>query len=259
MENKKKEKTKIDIILPNYNSSKFIIKTVESILRQTYKNWKLIIVDDFSNIETKNILKKISKKKNIKVYFLNKNHGAGFCRNFALKKSNSPYIAFIDSDDTWTKDKLKKQIRFMKNNNFLFSYTDYKTFGQKNRKVNNPSKLNYTDFLRNTSIATSTMMIKRNIIGKIKFTNTKICEDFFFKCKLLKKIGYAYCLKEYLTNYRIRRNSLQSNNLKNFFWIWKINKNYNKLNIFDNFISLLFISLNSLKKYGGKNIFKFSI
>ena len=64
MENKKKEKTKIDIILPNYNSSKFIIKTVESILRQTYKNWKLIIVDDFSNIETKNILKKILKKKN---------------------------------------------------------------------------------------------------------------------------------------------------------------------------------------------------
>ena len=257
MENKKKEKTKIDIILPNYNSSKFIIKTIESILRQTYKNWKLIIVDDFSNIETKNILKKISKRKNIKVYFLNKNRGAGFCRNFAIKKSNSPYIAFIDSDDTWKKDKLKKQISFMKNNDFLFSYTDYKTFGEKNRKVSNPSKIDYTGFLRNTSIATSTMMIKRNIIGNIKFTDTKICEDFFFKCKLLKKIGHAYCLKQYLTNYRIREKSLQSNNLRNFYWIWKINRNYNKLNIIDNFISLFFISINSLKKYGGKNIFKF--
>jgi len=191
MENKKKEKTKIDIILPNYNSSKFIIKTIESILRQTYKNWKLIIVDDFSNIETKNILKKISKKKNIKVFFLNKNRGAGFCRNFAIKKSNSPYVAFIDSDDIWKKDKLKKQINFMKNNNFFFSYTDYKTFGTKNRKINNPSKIDYTGFLKNTSIATSTMMIKRNIIGNIKFTNTKICEDFVFKCKLLKKIGHA--------------------------------------------------------------------
>ncbi len=255
MENKKKEKTKIDIILPNYNSSKFIIKTIRSILRQTYKNWKLIIVDDFSNIETVNILKKISKKKNIKVFFLNRNRGAGFCRNFAIKKSNSPYIAFIDSDDIWKKDKLKKQISFMKKNNFLFSYTDYKTFGEKNRKVSNPSKIDYNSFLKNTSIATSTMMIKRNIIGNIKFTDTKICEDFFFKCKLLKKIGYAYCLKEYLTNYRIRKKSLQSNNLRNFYWIWKINKNYNKLNIFDNFVSLLFISLNSLMKYGGKNIF----
>ena len=188
MENKKKEKTKIDIILPNYNSSQFIIKTIKSILNQSYKNWKLIIVDDFSDKKTKNILKKISKKKNVKIFFLNKNYGAGFCRNFAIKKSNSPYLAFIDSDDIWEKDKLKKQISFMKKNNFSFSYTDYKTFGEKNRKVNSPTKLNYYDFLRNTSIATSTMMIKRNVIGNIRFTNTKICEDFFFKCKLLKKL-----------------------------------------------------------------------
>ena len=174
MENKKKEKTKIDIILPNYNSSKFIIKTIKSILHQTYKNWKLIIVDDCSDAKTRNILKKISRKKNIKVFFLNKNHGAGFCRNFAIKNSNSPYLAFIDSDDIWKKDKLKKQISFMKNNNFLFSYTNYETFGEKKRKINNPSNLDYIGFLRNTSIATSTMMIKRNIIGNIKFTETKI-------------------------------------------------------------------------------------
>ena len=256
MENKK-EKTKIDIILPNYNSSKFINQTISSILKQTYKNWKLIIVDDFSNTITKNILKKISKRKNIKVFFLNKNHGAGFCRNFGIKKSNSPYVAFIDSDDIWHKDKLKKQISFMKKNNFSFSFTDYKTFGEKKRNVNSPSKLNYSKFLRNTSIATSTMMIKREIIGNIKFTNTKICEDFFFKCRLLKKVGYAFCLKQYLTNYRIRKNSLQSSNLRNFYWIWKINKNYNKLSVIENFISLIFISINSLKKYGVKNIFKF--
>ena len=254
MENKK-EKIKIDIILPNYNSSKFINQTISSILKQTYKNWRLIIVDDSSDTKTKNILKKISKRKNIKVFFLNKNHGAGFCRNFGIKRSNSPYIAFIDSDDIWQKDKLRKQISFMKKNNFSFSFTDYKTFGEKKRNIKNPSKLNYLDFLRNTSIATSTMMVKRNIIGNIKFTNTKICEDFFFKCKLLKKVGYAFCLSQYLTSYRIRKNSLQSSNLKNFYWIWKINKKYNKLNIIDNLISLTYISINSLKKYGGKNIF----
>ena len=133
MANKKKEKTKIDIILPNYNSSQFILDTIKSISRQTYKNWKLIIVDDFSDKETKNILKKISKKKNIQVFFLNTNRGAGFCRNFAIKKSKSPYIAFIDSDDIWKKNKLEKQINFMKKNNFLFSYTDYETFGKKKR------------------------------------------------------------------------------------------------------------------------------
>ena len=254
MENKKKEKTKIDIILPNYNSSQFIIRTIKSILNQSYKNWKLIIVDDFSNKETQDILKKFSKKNKIKIYWSNKNRGAGYCRNYAIKKSNSPYLAFIDSDDVWKKDKLKKQINFMKKNNCSFSYTNYETFGDKNRKVDSPSKLSYSAFIKNTSIATSTMMIKRNKINNIKFTNTKICEDYFFKCKLLKKVNFALCLNQYLTKYRVRKGSLQSNNLKNFYWIWKINKDFNKLNFLNNLISLFFISLNSLKKYGGKNI-----
>ena len=122
MENKIQEKTKIDIILPNYNSSKFIFQTINSILKQTYKNWKLIIVDDFSDTQTKNILKEISKRKNIKVFYLNKNHGAGFCRNFAIKKSNSPYVAFIDSDDIWEKDKLKTNKFYEKKQFFIFIY-----------------------------------------------------------------------------------------------------------------------------------------
>ena len=255
MENKKKEKTKIDIILPNYNSSQFIVETVNSIINQTYKNWKLIIVDDFSDRKTVNILKKISKNKKIKIFLLKKNKGAGFCRNYAIKKSNSPYIAFIDSDDIWKKNKLKNQIKFMKKNNFLFTYTNYETFGKKYKKIINPSKLDYSKFIKNTSIATSTMMIKRNTINNIKFTNSKICEDYYFKCRLLKKTKFAYCLESNLAKYRIRDNSLQSSNIRNFYWIWKINKNLNKLNFFENILSLFFISLNSLKKYGGKNIF----
>ena len=255
MENKKKEKTKIDIILPNYNSFEFITETVKSILNQTYKNWRLIIVDDFSDEKTRSLLKKISKNKNIKVYFMKKNRGAGFCRNYAIKKSKSPYLAFIDSDDIWGKNKLRNQIKFIKKNNFPFSYTNYETFGLKKRKIKNPLKLNYITFLRNTSIATSTMLVKRSLIGKTKFINTKICEDYYFKCQLLTKTKYAYCLNQYLTKYRIRKNSLQSSNLKNFFWIWKINKDFNKLNFLDNCISLFFITINSLRKYGGKNIF----
>jgi len=253
MENKEKEK--IDIILPNYNSSLFITETINSVLNQSYKNWKLIIVDDFSDKKTVNILKKITSNKKIKVFWQKKNRGAGFCRNYAIKKSNSPFVAFIDSDDIWKKNKLKNQIDFMKKNNFSLTYTNYETFGKKMKKIINPPKLDYSNFIRNTSIATSTMMVRRKEIKNIKFTNTKICEDYFFKCKLLKKIKFAYCLKKNLTRYRIRDKSLQSNNIRNFYWIWKINKDYNNLNFFENFISLFFISLNSIKKYGGKNIF----
>ena len=252
MANKKEKKVKIDIILPNFNSSDFIKETIKSIIDQTFKNWKLIIVDDCSDKKTKSILKKFSKNKKIKIFWLKRNKGAGYCRNYAIKKSKSPYLAFIDSDDIWKKDKLETQLRFMENNNYLFTYTNYETFGNKIRFIVPAKEYDFKKFINDTSICTSTMIVKRNILKNIEFTNSEICEDYFFKCKILK-ICNAYCLDDFLTKYRIRKNSLQGSSLKNFYWIWKINKEYNKFNFFKNFFSLFFISINSLKKYGIKN------
>ena len=249
MENKK---TEVDIILPNFNSFEFIDETVQSIINQKYTNWKLIIVDDNSNQETKSIIKKYEKLKKVKIFWLKKNKGAAYCRNFAINKTNSNFIAFIDSDDVWGKNKLKKQINFMKKNNYSFTYTNYETIGLKKKNVITPEKISFEEFIKNTSIATSTMIVRRNISKGVKFTNSKICEDYFFKCKILKKIKFAYRLNSNLCKYRIRNGSLQSNKLKNFYWIWKINHEYNKLSFFENLISLISISLNSIKKYGFK-------
>jgi len=249
-----KEKS-VSIILPNFNSSKYIYETIVSVLNQSYKKWKLIIVDDCSDGKTKSILKKFKKHKKIKIFFLKKNMGAAYCRNFAIKNSNSYYLAFIDSDDIWLKDKIKKQIYFMEKNNYKFSYTNYFSFkddSKKIKKVISPSKINFQNFIKNTSIGTSTMIVKRSAAKNIKFTNTEICEDYFYKCLLLKKVNYAFCLKDFLTKYRIRKDSLQSSRFKNLFWIWKINSKYNNLNFIQNFLSVLFISINSLIKYGFK-------
>ena len=95
------------------------------------------------------------------------------------------------------------------------------------------------------------MMIKKSISKNINFTNTLICEDYFYKCKLLK-INTANLLNSTLTKYRIRKNSLQSNKLRNFYWIWKINRKYNKFRFLENFKSLISISINSFRKYGFK-------
>ena len=244
---------KVSIILPNFNSSKFIKQTLKSIISQTYKNWELIIVDDNSNDKTKKILLKYKKYRKIKIIFLKKNKGQGFCRNLAIKKSKSDYLAFIDSDDIWKKTKLQKQILFMTRNNFDFTFTNYVTFSDISAKINYinpPQKFNYLSFIKNTSIGTSTMMIKRKIVKGIKFLDVKICEDYYFKCKILKKVKIAYCLGQYLTRYRIRQNSLQSNKIKNVSAIWKINKLFNKLNVLENLISVISISYNSLRKYG---------
>ena len=193
MANKKEKKIKIDIILPNFNSSDSIKETIKSIIDQTFKNWKLIIVDDCSDKKTKTILKKFSKNKKIKIFWLKRNKGAGYCRNYAIKKSKSPYLAFIDSDDIWKKDKLETQLRFMENNNYLFTYTNYETFGKKIRFITPAKEYDFKKFINDTSICTSTMIVKRNILKNIEFTNSEICEDYFFKCKILK-ICNAYCL-----------------------------------------------------------------
>ena len=248
-----KKELKVSIILPNYNSSETIKATISSILNQAYKNWELIIVDDNSDKTTKSILSEYKKLKKFKIFYLKKNKGAAYCRNLAIKKSKSDYIAFIDSDDLWAKNKLKLQINFMQKNNYLFTYTNYKTFKIDNpikSTIQVPAKFNLNSFIKNTSIATSTMIVKRSITSKIKFSNTKICEDYFYKCQLLKKIGSAYCYPGYLTEYQIRRNSLQSNRIRNLYWIWRINKKLNHFNIFKNLISIFFISLHSIKKYG---------
>ena len=247
----------VDIVLPNYNSAPYVSETINSIINQTFKNWKLIVVDGNSNIETRKVLEKYSNHSNINIIWLKKNKKAGFCRNLAMRNSKSDYIAFIDSDDIWEKEKLSKQLDFMIKNKYHFTYTNYIPFknenGQNNLKEIKLEKFfNFDKFTKNTSIATSTMIIKRSLIANTKFTNTKICEDYFFKCQILKKANFAYCLSENLMKYRIRKNSLQSNKIRNLYWIWYINKNYNKMSFIKNLLSIFCISINSIKKYGFK-------
>ena len=247
----------VDIILPNYNSSKYIEETLNSIFGQSFKNWKLLIVDDNSNDETKNVIKRYDLNKKIKTIWLKKNKGAGFCRNLAMRNTKSEYIAFIDSDDIWEKEKLSKQLDFMVKNKYHYTYTNYLPFKsdkkQNNLKEIKPEKyFTFKKFMKDTSIATSTMIIKKSSIENVKFSNAKICEDYFFKCQILKKVNFAYCLSENLMKYRIRKNSLQSNKIRNFYWIWYINRNYNRLNFLKNLLSIFCISINSIKKYGFK-------
>lgn len=159
-------KKTVDIVLPVYNSKKYILTTINSIIKQSFKSWNLIIIDDCSNDGTFEILKNIQKKYNkynkIFLYRQNINQGQSVARNLGIKKSKSIFVAFIDSDDFWDKNKLLNQTRFMKDNNYNFTYSDYFSVKNYNRKiVRVPSNYDYNSFIKNTSIATSTMMIKK--------------------------------------------------------------------------------------------------
>ena len=246
----------VDIILPTYNCEKTIDETINSVINQSFKDWNLIVIDDASTDSTAIQIKQYLKDNRVSFKILKRNKGAGFCRNLGIRQSKSKYVAFIDSDDLWKENKLKVQLKFIEKNNLEFSYTDFIPFRTKNekkilkKKIILPEKFNYKLFLKNSSICTSTIIIKREKIGLIKFINTTICEDYFFKCKLLKNYNAIKTPGDEITFYRISKNSLQSNKIRNLYWVWKINRKYNKMNIFKNIFSISLISINSLKNYG---------
>ncbi len=258
METLIREKTLVDVILPNYNKAEYLEEAINSVITQTYKNWHLYIIDDNSSDNSEEIIDKFSNLKNVTIIKLQKNKGPSFCRNYATRISKSKYISFIDSDDSWLSDKLEKQINFMEKHNLSFTYTDYtpffENFGKKKIKKRTFLKdyFNYRTFIRNSSINTTTMIIARSILGSYRFRKIKLLEDYLFKCKLLKGNNIAKKLDENLAFYRISNKSRSSQMLKNIYWLWHINKSYNKLNFFDNIISIFFISINSFKKYGIK-------
>lgn len=247
----------IDIIMPNYNKAEFISEAVDSVVKQSYKNWYLYIMDGGSTDLSLQKLSKFSKIKNIRIISFKRNKGPGFSRNYGMRISNSKYISFLDSDDGWSSDKLEKQLNFMRKNQYNFTYTDYTPFFQNKgkkifkQKTNLQSKLNFNEFIKNTSINTSTMIIERSIVKTHKFKKVKL-EDYLFKCDILKNNIIAQKYNESLAFYRILKVSRSSQKIKNVSSVWQINKKYNKLNFIQNLISVFSIAINSIKKYGIK-------
>ena len=247
----------IDIIMPNYNKAEFISEAVDSVVKQTYKNWYLYIMDGGSTDSSLQKLSKFSKIKNIRIISFKRNKGPGFSRNYGMRISNSKYISFLDSDDGWSSDKLEKQLNFMRKNQYNFTYTDYTPFFQNKgkkifkQKTNLKSNLNFNEFIKNTSINSSTMVIERSIVKTHKFKKVKL-EDYLFKCDILKNNIIAQKYNESLAFYRILKVSRSSQKIKNVSSVWQINKKYNKLNFIQNLISVFSIAINSIKKYGIK-------
>ena len=203
--------------MPVYNSLNFLKETIESVKSQTYKNWELIIIDDNSTDGSRNyLLKKYKSEKKIKVFLNNRNFGPGYSRNKAIQKSTGNFLAFLDSDDLWTKTKLLEQLKFLKEKNLNLCHTNVfylkKKFFYK-RKFRIPEILGYQNLLYNNYITTSSVMIKKTKNLNIKF-NSCGYDDYVYWLDLLKKKNKFFLLKKYLTIYRFRNNSVSSNKFR---------------------------------------------
>lgn len=215
---------KVSVIIPLYNEEKYISECINSVIGQTHKNLEIIIVDDKSTDNSLKLLEQI-KDKRIKIIKLDKNSGVACARNKGVEVSTGDYICFLDSDDFWVKDKIEKQLKFIKNKAFIYSdYMYTKANGENIKKAIVPKSLTYKQALKNTCIFTSTVMFDMNKINKkdLYMPNLQIGEDTFVWWNVLKKGITAYAINEPLAHYRIKGNSLSSNKFKAIICAWKL-------------------------------------
>jgi teichuronic acid biosynthesis glycosyltransferase TuaG len=241
----------VSVIIPYYKKKPFFEKTLKSVISQTLKDFEIIIIyNDTDEDEIKFVKKLIKKKKKIKLFIKRKKLGAGLARNFGIEKSQGKYIAFLDADDIWKKNKLKLQMNFMKVNKFEISHTSYEAI-KKEKKIVIKSKSfqNYKDLLKSCDIGLSTVILKRKILNKyFSFSNLKTKEDFVLWLKLLKygyKIEY---LDKNLTQWRKVKNSLSSSNIQKIKDGFKVFNYHMNFNFLKSLYYLFILSLNSLKK-----------
>ncbi|CAA6812625.1 MAG: Putative N-acetylgalactosaminyl-diphosphoundecaprenol glucuronosyltransferase [uncultured Sulfurovum sp.] len=243
----------VSIVTPCYNAEIFINKCIESVLAQTFIHWEMIIVDDFSNDNSLEIIKKYSNFDNRIIFIRNQNNmGAAQSRNIATQRSLGRYIAFLDSDDTWYKNKLERQISLMNEKNSALSYTAYYTMDDQDKKLAlHPVKgeVGYIDLLKYPSIiGTLTLVYDTQKIGKYFFENIGH-EDYVLKLKILKRIGIAVGILEPLAAYRVHDNSLSSNKIQALQWVWNIYRNKEKLSVLKSFFYFVHYVVYSFTKY----------
>lgn len=207
----------VSIITPSYNCASYIKATIQSILSQTYQNWELLITDDCSTDNSREIINGfVSQDSRIKLFILSHNSGAGVARNNSIKEAKGRYIAFCDSDDRWYPEKLEKQLEFMKNNNCSLSYSSYDTCDENDKimgYVHCLRELNYVRILRDNGIGCLTAIYDAEKIGKHYMPIIRKRQDWCLWIDIIKKHGKALGLQESLALYRVREGSISSNKI----------------------------------------------
>ena len=209
----------VSIIMPSWNTGKFIAESIQCVIDQTYQNWELLIVDDCSTDNTDEIVEPFLNDTRIKYLHNEKNSGAALTRNKAMREAQGEWIAFLDSDDLWTPDKLDKQIRFMKEHEYVLSYTEYEKIDEEDKPLNiyvtGPETVNKRKMYNYDYIGQLTMMYSAKQFGLIQIKDVKKNNDYAIRLQLYKKDPgvVAHLLKENLAKYRIRKKSISHDKL----------------------------------------------
>lgn len=211
----------ISIIIPTFNSSRTLKNCLDSLVDQTFKNFEVILIDNYSTDRTKYIIEEYRAKLNINFFELKNNNIIAKSRNLGINKSSSEWIAFLDSDDTWRKDKLEKCLLFFKNKDVIyhdiiikkFSKKKYKTIG----KIKKPLLKNY--LISGNNIFTSSLLVRKDLAKKVggvdESLNMITSEDYNFLLKIFNLTNRVAYIRKPLAVYNIHENNISK---KNFDW-----------------------------------------
>ena len=227
----------VSIVTPVFNAEKYLEETVKSVQAQTYANWELFLINDGSIDNSLKIAKNLAKTdKRIKVISI-KNSGAAIARNTGIEQAKGDYLCFIDADDLWKPEKIEKQLKFMQDKDYEFSFTSYACADKKGNPTGKtahvPAIITYRQALKNTTIFTSTVMFNLNKLSKDDVTMPLVRrgQDTATWWKVLKKIDRAYGYSKVLSIYRRPEKSLSSNKFKALKRTWNLYRNVEHLNL----------------------------
>ena len=242
----------VSVIIPYYKKKEYITSSINSVLKQSHKNLELIIIYDDSNHEDLITLNKLKKKdKRIKIFINKKNIGAGLSRNKGIKLSKGKFIAFLDSDDLWSSNKLKKQIFFMKKNKIKISHTSYYIINYNNKIIGQrkAKDLSHMQLLRSCDIGLSTIILdKRLIKNNIKFASIKTKEDYVLWLQITLSEKKIYALLNNLTKWRKLDNSLSSSTFQKIKDGYLVYRKYMKFSQLKSIFYLGLLSINFILK-----------
>lgn len=231
------EQPLVSIIMPCYNMATYIAESIKSVIAQTYTNWEMLIVDNISNDNTVEIVKRFCAiDERIRLILNEQQIGIGLSRNKAIREAKGYFLAFLDADDIWSSEKLSTQVAFMTEKNVGFSFTSYDCIDEKGdklqRMIRQSDDMRYQDYLHNTVIGCSTVMLNTDIIGPVTMPDFRTSEDTATWLGILRKGHCAYSIDKILVSYRIRKQSASSNKFKAACDLWTVYRKQERLPLF---------------------------
>lgn len=223
----------ISIITPAFNAARFVEETIRAVQAQTHENWEMLIADDCSHDSTAALVEGISSSDaRVRLLRQQSNGGPARVRNAALSAARSALVAFVDSDDLWLPQKLERQLQFMRRSGAGLSYTGFRRIDEQGRQLGLlrpiPESLNYDQYLKNTAIVTSTVMVDRGITGDFRMPITR-CDDFAAWLSIMRRGHVAMGLAEDLLRYRVVGNSISRNKARWAAGVWQTYRDIEKL------------------------------